>query len=481
VEEIVIGLNNNVDYAILTSDEGLLDIGDDQMVAVPLSTLQAGTEDGTFHFSGDPLVFQNAPTFTEDQWASLADPTWDDSFFDFWQSQEELALMPETGGESAVTGPAFIRASELMDEDVVNTAGEDLGNVEDLVLNPQPNSQDYAVISFEAFEEIGPDQLYAIPLNQLNFADVQGDNLFTFDTDPTMLQNMPSFTADTWPVFTDPAAGAAGATSEMTAEGQAPLRISELTGDAILNANGEDLGQIQDVVIGLQSDTDYAIVALEQSLFDLTEETLVAIPMTALTLNAEAEAFSFAGDQAILQNAPTFTESQWENLTDPTWDDGFFEFWEDEGLLVPSGVLPAEAETGETTTTDDTTAAAPGEMQGAAFVSAAGLMDQEVLDSAGEAIGNVQDVILSGQQNGTNYAVMAFDFADELGGNLYLVPVDQLNFSTTAEGDNVLTFNADPTILQNAPVFNEDDWDNFITNPTWDEEFRDFWGTKVAE
>jgi sporulation protein YlmC with PRC-barrel domain len=292
---------------------------------------------------------------------------------------------------------------------------------------------------------------------------------------------MPSFTADTWPVFTDPAAGAAGATSEMTAEGQAPLRISELTGDAILNANGEDLGQIQDVVIGLQSDTDYAIVALEQSLFDLTEETLVAIPMTALTLNAEAEAFSFAGDQAILQNAPTFTESQWENLTDPTWDDGFFEFWEDEGLLVPSGVLPAEAETGETTTTDDTTAAAPGEMQGAAFVSAAGLMDQEVLDSAGEAIGNVQDVILSGQQNGTNYAVMAFDFADELGGNLYLVPVDQLNFSTTAEGDNVLTFNADPTILQNAPVFNEDDWDNFITNPTWDEEFRDFWGTKVAE
>jgi sporulation protein YlmC with PRC-barrel domain len=296
-----------------------------------------------------------------------------------------------------------------------------------------------------------------------------------------MLQNMPSFTADTWPTFTDPAAGVSGAAGAMTAEGQAPLRMSEVTGDAILNANGEDLGQVRDVVIGLQSDTDYAIVALEQSLFDLTDETLVAIPMTALQLNTEAEAFSFAGDQAILQNAPTFSEEQWENLTDPTWDDEFFEFWEDEGLLVPAGVLPTEAETGTTTTTDDdTTAAAPGEVQGAAFVSASGLMDQDVLDSAGEAIGNVQDVILSGQQNGTNYAVMAFDFA-ELGGNLYLVPVDQLDFSTTAEGENVLTFNADPTILQNAPIFNEDDWDNFITNPTWDEEFRDFWGTEVAE
>lgn len=210
VEDIIIGLNNNMDYALMTAgDAGLLDFGEGEMIAVPLAALQPGTEQGMYQYSGDPIVLQNAPVLTEEALGgNLADAAWDDQIFEYWQQEEQLALMPETGGQEAAApaGPAFIRASELMDQEVMNSTNEDIGNIEDLLVSTQPGAMDYAVMSFENVEgmEITADQLYAIPLNQLNFANATEESMFTFDVDPSVLEQAPSFTADNWPQFSSP-------------------------------------------------------------------------------------------------------------------------------------------------------------------------------------------------------------------------------------------------------------------------------------
>ena len=204
VEDVVIGLNNNVDYAIVSfGDQGILDLGDEgAMMAVPLTALQPAGEEGTFYFMGEATVLQTAPRFTEDQWGNLADATWDDDIFNFWQQEQELALLPETGSQEAAAEdtPAFVRTSELMDQNIVNTAGEDIGNIEDIVLQPQPNQADYTIVSIsEGLFDIGADERVAVPLNQINIAAATDtdDTTFTLDSDSMMLEQAPRFTDDT--------------------------------------------------------------------------------------------------------------------------------------------------------------------------------------------------------------------------------------------------------------------------------------------
>lgn len=54
-------------------------------------------------------------------------------------------------------------ASMLKDHDVVDKSGEDLGNIEDLMIDFESNRIAYAVLSFGGFLDISQ-KLFAVPL-----------------------------------------------------------------------------------------------------------------------------------------------------------------------------------------------------------------------------------------------------------------------------------------------------------------------------
>lgn len=89
-----------------------------------------------------------------------------------------------------------LSASSLTGDNVRNSAGEDLGKIEDFVLDTETGEVSYAVLSFGGFLGMG-DKLFAVPLQAMRI-DAE-DKAMVLDTDKEKLKNAPGFDKDHWP------------------------------------------------------------------------------------------------------------------------------------------------------------------------------------------------------------------------------------------------------------------------------------------
>ncbi|MCC6586273.1 MAG: PRC-barrel domain-containing protein [Bryobacterales bacterium] len=110
-----------------------------------------------------------------------------------------------TYGGSTTNRRRVLSASTLEGDRVVNAAGEDLGKMQDIMIDVQSGRVAYAVLSFGGFLGIG-DKLFAIPWNRL-FVDEENKQL-VLDVDRQTLEQAPGFDKDNWPDMSDPSWGA---------------------------------------------------------------------------------------------------------------------------------------------------------------------------------------------------------------------------------------------------------------------------------
>jgi sporulation protein YlmC with PRC-barrel domain len=92
-------------------------------------------------------------------------------------------------------------AGTIIGREVQNAAGEHLGKIEDLVIDPATGRIQFAILSFGGFAGAG-DRLFAVPWESLRVP--TGRNYYALDFDKTMLRDAPGFDRDTWPDMTDP-------------------------------------------------------------------------------------------------------------------------------------------------------------------------------------------------------------------------------------------------------------------------------------
>lgn len=90
-----------------------------------------------------------------------------------------------------------LTAKTLMNEPVRNRQGEDVGNVEDYMLDLNSGCVQYAVLSFGGFLGIG-EKLFAIPWSALTL-DTERHH-FILDVDKDMLDRAPGFDKNNWPM-----------------------------------------------------------------------------------------------------------------------------------------------------------------------------------------------------------------------------------------------------------------------------------------
>lgn len=96
---------------------------------------------------------------------------------------------------------SVMSASTLIGDDVVNPAGEDLGKVEELMIDLGTGRITYAVLSFGGFLGVG-DKLFAIPWESLQLD--QERRAFILDVDKETLEDAPGFDKNDWPQTHDP-------------------------------------------------------------------------------------------------------------------------------------------------------------------------------------------------------------------------------------------------------------------------------------
>lgn len=97
-------------------------------------------------------------------------------------------------------GPRLMGADTLMGNDVYNPAGDDLGDVKEIMLDMHSGRVTYAVLSFGGFLGMG-EKLFAVPWSALKLDTVK--KRFTLDIDKSRLENAPGFDKDDWPDMAD--------------------------------------------------------------------------------------------------------------------------------------------------------------------------------------------------------------------------------------------------------------------------------------
>ena len=97
-------------------------------------------------------------------------------------------------------GPRLMTASTLTGDRVVNRAGENLGKIEDIMLDTAKGTISYAVLSFGGILGLG-DKLFAIPWDALELDPANKE--FVLDVAKERLENAPGFDKDHWPDMAD--------------------------------------------------------------------------------------------------------------------------------------------------------------------------------------------------------------------------------------------------------------------------------------
>lgn len=340
-------------------------------------------------------------------------------------------------------------------------------------------------------------------------------------------------------------------------------RLTNLMDFTVWNQNGEQIGEVDDMVLDMDNSNISYVVIGTGGFLDLGEKTLL-IPWDMLTLQADAtggqqNAFILDADQEMLNNAPDVDlETTMPGTGQPAqdWDTDIRNFWESGGTTTgtgtqaagtaspDAGVGTASAETTATTTTgsgtgtDTGTATATtgtgagtgtgtgtgqaeqlqgvmlasdligatltigqgdGQVQGTGAGTGTGTTQATAAvtaspdagavvpqtpsagtgtDTAGTGTGTtsqgptsatVEDAIIDPDTGDILFLVLNSLFDD--GERWIPIPLSTLRWDMTNES---FLFVANANALQNAPFFQDDQFPD-TTTEGWDTEFDDFW------
>lgn len=92
-------------------------------------------------------------------------------------------------------------ASNIKGTKVKNLKKENIGEIQDMMIDLANGDVVYAVLSFGGFMGIG-DKLFAVPVQALKYS--KENNEITLDIDKDRLENAPGFDKNEWPMEASP-------------------------------------------------------------------------------------------------------------------------------------------------------------------------------------------------------------------------------------------------------------------------------------
>jgi sporulation protein YlmC with PRC-barrel domain len=242
VKDVVLDSNGNRISYVVVSYGGFMGMGD-KLFAIPWSafdfrydknadmTKEKDRDDYKLYLTGvSDENLKNAPGFDDKHWPDMADQNFRNSVDTYYREHRTAADnkggidtrmndMPDkmthnTGNDGAAanmgekmakTGPSDSkgllwcrRASKVIGADVQNKANEDVGDINDLVVNTRTGRVSYAVMSHGGVLGMG-DKLFAVPMDSL--ATKADSDKFVLDVTKDQLKNAPGFDKNNWPDF----------------------------------------------------------------------------------------------------------------------------------------------------------------------------------------------------------------------------------------------------------------------------------------
>ncbi len=460
VADLIVDANSGrIGYAVL-SIGGFLGIGE-RLVAYPADRLQLAEDGERVRVDATRDELRRARTFARDQW-----PDWNLS------TTQDRRRGASRGESQEMTNARWARASQLLEADVRTGRGDDVGNVEDLVVDLRGRKVNYAVVSFDQGWLSG-ERMAALPMNAfraLRYDDSLGSDL-VIQISQQEVQSAPlvsesdlpddpaDFTRDMnlysqemgWrPVYpggavgvSDPGSGRAEGTDRGPRavgddrRGRVPapeassldrdFRASDVIGMSVQNPQGEDLGEIHDLVVDINNGRVHYAVLSFGGFLGLGEK-LFAYPVSLFRMGRDWSEVVLDIEREKLENAPGFERNAWPDWNSTEYRDTIDRHYGNE-VRQPA--------------------------QNARFVRASRVLDGEVRTAGGDDVGDVEDVVVNLREGRVRFAVVSFD-----PGWLQIerdVALPMKAFNAQREGDD-LVVRVDRQRLRDAPVFDTSSW-----------------------
>jgi sporulation protein YlmC with PRC-barrel domain len=226
-------------------------------------------------------------------------------------------------------------------------------------------------------------------------------------------------------------------------------KTSTIIGRAVESQQGNELGQISDVIMeATTGNVAYAVLASD-GVVGLGRK-LFAIPWRALQQPTATKAFRLDITEEQLKKVPGFDKDSWPDLEDRHWGDivhayyGQPPYW---GQHLP----PKTSREAEEPVTQR-------------LLKASHVLKSEVMNPQGQWLGDVEEVVIDTAAGQVAYAVLsARKKGLGLGEKWFAIPWHTLQQS---EGLGTFTLDVDKETLQKAPGFDRDNWPN-RANTRW--------------
>jgi sporulation protein YlmC with PRC-barrel domain len=268
--------------------------------------------------------------------------------------------------------PEFLSSSTIKGDKIVNESGDDLGKIEELMIDLRDGRLAYVVMSFGGFLGLG-DKLFAIPWQAFRLK--LHDHAFILDIPKDVLEKAEGFDKDNWPItsrewvstvysyygyqpYWQPRVPEEAKSQRMartrgtSSERENPdfLSADTLKGDKVVDKSGKDTGKIEEFMIDLQ-DGKIGYVVVSHGGFLGIGNKLFALPWEALSLRLHEHAFALNVSNETFDKAEGFGKDNWpltrEELSRTYSYYGYQPYWQTGVATQAAGVsaaMPVEGE-----------------------------------------------------------------------------------------------------------------------------------------
>lgn len=206
------------------------------------------------------------------------------------------------------------------------------------------------------------------------------------------------------------------------------VRASKLIGSDVRNAQGDDLGEIKDLIVDVNNERVYYAVLSFGGFLGLGDK-LFAYPVRAFTQAADGDKVILNVDKAKLKAAPGFESARY-----PDWNDAKYRGEVDRYFGPTIAVQP---------------------MANQMLRRASELIGKDVNDRNGKDVGEIEDLVVNMANGKIHYSVLEFDKSWSLNDKLLAVPMRAYGWSADRKD---LVLDIDRTRVDRALTFDKNRW-----------------------
>lgn len=262
------------------------------------------------------------------------------------------AEKPMSKSTPAMSPSTSRKGSEVVGATLRDRGHEEIGEVEDLVVDPTTGRIDFAVISLD--KEGVDDRWFAVPFDQLGVPtpmvgedarDASSKDMaseFTLKCDPAKFETARGFSKDKWPDMNAPAwRMEMDKHFDVQKRGETPVngdvivsrqsaRLSKLLSEDLYTQTGEKLGEVNEIAVDPHN-ARIAFMVVSTGGFLGIGDTLHAIPWDAIQAepsgSSEAKRLQVNVTKERLEKAPEFHKDQWARMSEQAWISDLYKYY----------------------------------------------------------------------------------------------------------------------------------------------------------